>query len=115
MYSIETQGEVQILKIDDLWNPLENQKLVETIAGLIEEGKKHYILDFSHLPFMNSNGLSFLISILTRVRSAGGELVLAHISDKIQQMLLMTRLQQMFNLADNVDAAMQYFHDKGVE
>lgn len=107
-YSINEQNNIQILKIDDLWNPIENQKLVEEISGLIASGKKDYIIDFTELPFMNSNGLAFLISILTRARSAGGDVVIANISDKIAQILLMTRLQDMFTTTESVEAALEY-------
>jgi anti-sigma B factor antagonist len=107
-YTLTTNNDVQILHIDDLWNPLENQNLVEEISILIAEGKKDFVIDFTDMPYMNSNGLAFLISILTRARSAGGDVVIANVSEKIVQILLMTRLQDMFTTTDSVEEALEF-------
>ena len=107
-YTLSTNNDVQILRIDDLWNPEENQKLVEEISNLIAEDKKDFIIDFTDMPYMNSNGLAFLISILTRARSAGGDVVIANVSEKIVQILLMTRLQDMFTTTNSVEEALEF-------
>ena len=107
-YTITPHNNIQVLLIDDLWNPDDNQELVEEISTLIEADKKNYVIDFSELPYMNSNGLAFLISILTRARSAGGDVVIANISEKIAQILVMTRLNDMFTTTDSVDAALEF-------
>jgi anti-sigma B factor antagonist len=108
-YSFEQINEVNVLKVDDLWNPEENQALINTVEAKIELGEVNYIIDFSELPFMNSNGLAFLISILTRARSAGGEVVIANISEKIEQILVMTRLQSTFSIAESLEEALNTF------
>ncbi len=102
-YSFSTQDDIQILKLDDLWNPVENDQLVKEVEQRIVKGQSSYLIDFSELPFMNSNGLAFLISILTRARSAGGEVVIANISEKIEQILVMTRLHSTFQVADTLE------------
>lgn len=108
-YSFSVKDDINILKVDDLWNPEENQDLIATIEMKIEKGEVNYIIDFAELPFMNSNGLAFLISILTRARSAGGEVVIANISEKIEQILIMTRLESTFSVAESVEEGLELF------
>ena len=109
MYSFSTNDSIQILQVDDLLNPLENQKIIKEIEQLIEDGSSNFIIDLSPMKFMNSNGLTFLISILTRARSVGGEVIIANLNENIKKILLITRLQSAFKLAENVEEAIQLF------
>ena len=109
MYSFSSNDSIQILKVDDLLNPLENQKIIQEVEQYIEDGSSYFIVDLSPMKFMNSNGLTFLISLLTRSRSAGGEVIIANLSENIKKILLITRLQSAFKIADNIDEALELF------
>ena len=109
MYSFSSNDSIQILKVDDLLNPLENQKIIQEVEQFIEDGSSNFIVDLSPMKFMNSNGLTFLISLLTRSRSAGGEVIIANLSENIKKILLITRLQSAFKIADNLDEAVELF------
>jgi len=108
-YKILEQQKIQILEPDNLLIPEDNQKIIEEVTCLISEGKNNFVVNLSEVPYVNSIGLSFLISILTRARSAGGEVLIANVSDKIKQILLMTRLQAMFTVTNSVEEAVAHF------
>jgi anti-sigma B factor antagonist len=55
---------------------------------------------------MNSSGLGMLIGALTTVRNAGGNLKLARASDKIQSLLVVTKLVSVFEHHDTVEEAL---------
>lgn len=108
-YSFSTINDVEILRVDNLLNPLDNQKIIQKIEKKIQDSSNTFIVDLSEMDFMNSSGLNFLISILTRSRSAGGEVAIANLSENIKKILLVTRLNSAFNVYENVEEALSSF------
>jgi len=54
---------------------------------------------------MNSTGLSILINLFTQTRNRGGELVITNIPEKINNLLVITKLNSIFNIEDTVEDA----------
>ncbi|MGB5894875.1 MAG: STAS domain-containing protein [Ignavibacteriaceae bacterium] len=81
----------------------------ETLHKLIEDGKKNIIIDVSHVKFMNSSGLGMLIGGLTTVKKTEGRLILAGVTEKIESLLIITKLITIFETSDNVDDAVKKF------
>ena len=84
-------------------------KLHETLHELKEQGKKNIVVDLGRTKFMNSSGLGMLISGMTTMRNAGGDLRLANVADRIQSLLMITKLITVFKHFDSVDEAVQSF------
>jgi anti-sigma B factor antagonist len=82
-----------------------NDKLHE----LIEKGNAQVIADLGKVNWMNSSGLGILIGGLTTMRNNGGDLKLANITDKIQSLLMITKLLTVFETFDTVDKAVESF------
>lgn len=78
------------------------------IAKLLNEGKTHIIVNLHDVPWANSQGVGMLIGAQKRARAAGGELVLTHVTDKIYDILSVTRLCLFFTTFDNENDAAQY-------
>ncbi len=81
----------------------------ETLHKVIEEGKKNVIIDVSHVKFMNSSGLGMLIGGLTTVKKSEGRLILAGVTEKIESLLIITKLITIFETSDTVDDAVKKF------
>jgi anti-sigma B factor antagonist len=58
---------------------------------------------------INSSGLGILIGNLTNVKNNGGDLRLARASDKVKQILQITKLITVFKLYSTVDEAVNSF------
>ena len=58
---------------------------------------------------MNSTGLSILINIFTQTRNRGGEVVITNIPEKINKLLIITKLNSIFNIEETVEAAKKAF------
>ncbi len=84
-------------------------ELLESLQGLKEQGKTNVVVDLSKVKFMNSSGLGMLISAMTTMRNAGGDLRLANVADRIQSLLVITKLITVFKHYDSVDAAAASF------
>lgn len=74
------------------------------VTEALESGNKKIVLDLSGVDWMNSIGLGMLVSILNSVKSAEGQLRLASI-DKIEKILMITKLVTIFEICDNADDA----------
>lgn len=75
----------------------------------IDEGKKNIIVDLHDVKFMNSSGLGMLIGGLTTMKKAEGNLKLANVTDKIQSLLVITKLITIFEYYNSVDEAAKSF------
>ncbi len=77
----------------------------QTLHSLMDQGKKNVIVDMSRVGFISSSGLGILISGLTSLRKAGGDLKLAAISNKMEGLLSITKLDQIFDQYNSVEQA----------
>jgi anti-sigma B factor antagonist len=81
----------------------------ELLHKSIDEGKKHVIVDLTDVKFMNSSGIGMLIGGLTTMKKADGSMKLSGVTEKIQSLLVITKLITIFETFDNIDAAVASF------
>lgn len=87
----------------------ESTALHDLLHDLIEQKKIKVVIDLGKVDWMNSTGLGLLISGLTTMRKADGELKLANVTDKIKSLLTITKLVTVFKSYDSVDDAVNAF------
>jgi anti-sigma B factor antagonist len=83
--------------------------LNEQLHELIEQGKTNIVVNLSKVKFMNSSGLGMLIGALTTMRKAGGDLRIANATDKIESLLVITKLITVFKHFKTLDEAVASF------
>ncbi len=81
--------------------------LNEEFHRLVSSGKKLFVLDMKSVEHINSSGLGILIASLNVVRQAGGDLKIANVCSRVQDLLKITKLDQIFESYDSVDAAIK--------
>ena len=86
--------------------------LNEKLHELIDQGKKNAVVDLSRVKFMNSSGLGMMIGALTTMRNAGGDLRIANATDKIESLLMITKLITVFDHYRSLDEAVESFSNK---
>lgn len=87
----------------------EAQEFHDIIHKAIEESKKNVIVDLAEVKFMNSSGLGMLISGFTSIKNAGGNMKLANATDKINSLLVITKLITIFEHYNSVDEAVKSY------
>ena len=102
---VGNEAAVLTLKGDLLGEP-DTTKMREKIHSLVSDGIKHIVMDLGGLHYINSAGLGSLISSLTTMRNAGGDLRLAHVGDKVQNLFVITQLVKVFETFETVDRAL---------
>lgn len=80
-------------------------RLMSTLDTELATGAKYVVLDMSELQYMNSTGLNILINVLTRTRNAGGDTLIAGMSNSVRQLFIVTKLDTVFIIAPTVEEA----------
>ena len=83
--------------------------LNEKLHELIESDKTNVVADLGKVKFMNSSGLGMLIGGLTTMRKAGGDLRIANATDKIESLLVITKLITVFKPVKSLEAAVESY------
>ena len=81
----------------------------ELLHKFLDAGKKNLVVDLSDVKFMNSSGLGMLIGGLTTMKKGDGYLKLARTTEKIESLLVITKLITIFESYDSVDEAIKSF------
>lgn len=81
----------------------------DTIKQLIEEGYKNVIVNLEHVPWVNSTGLGILIAGYTTLKREGGALKLIHVTDRIESILMITKLGTIFESYSEEQQALDSF------
>ncbi len=83
--------------------------LNEKLHALIDDKRTKIVADLSKVSWMNSSGLGILIGGLTTMRNNEGDLKLANVTDKIQSLLMITKLITVFETFNTADEAIASF------
>ncbi|MEQ8582061.1 MAG: STAS domain-containing protein [Marinoscillum sp.] len=90
----------------DLIGENNGPELVELVNDSLAKGMKYCLIDISDVRYINSSGIGVLITLLTKFRNKGGELFLIKPSEHVQKLLIITKLQAIFNIVDTEQEAL---------
>ena len=83
--------------------------LRDAVRGLVAEGKKKIILNLAEVDYIDSSGVGELVGSFTTVRNAGGELKLLNLTQKVHDVLQVTKLYTVFDIRDDEFTAVKSF------
>jgi anti-sigma B factor antagonist len=81
----------------------------EVLKTLIHEGTCNVIVNLEKVKWVNSTGLGILISGYTTLRKSGGELKLLKVSERIENIFIVSKLFTVFESYQDEDEAVQSF------
>lgn len=87
----------------------ETGTLREAVRGLIEAGKKKIVLNLAGVDYIDSAGVGELVSCHTTVRNVGGELKLLSLTQKVHDVVQITKLYTIFDIKDDEFTAIKSF------
>lgn len=102
-----TDNVLYITLTGDLIGSPDTQQLLQLVDGYLGEAVTNCAVDLSAVRYINSTGLGILVSLLTKFRSRGGELVLINPADHPRKMLALTKLNNIFTVAADEATARQ--------
>jgi anti-sigma B factor antagonist len=99
-HSLESKVLFARLQGDLIGSP-DSQQLVDVVNKNINDAIVHCAIDLSKVRFINSSGIGILVSLLTKFRNRGGEMVLINPSEHIRKLLIITKLNAIFTVAED--------------
>ncbi len=104
------QGDVDVIEVQgkimggDDFAPLD-----EKLYSILGRGRRKAIINLAKCDWINSTGLGRLIHHSTTFKEQKGELKLANLTEKIDKIITITRLTEVFDVADSMEEAMEKF------
>jgi anti-sigma B factor antagonist len=105
-YTSKVKEEILFIQLQgDLIGEDNGLELVDLVNDKINDSVILCAIDLSEVRYMNSSGIGVLITLLTKFRNKGGEVVLINPSDQIKKLLIITKLNAIFNIVNNEQEA----------
>ncbi|WP_223648779.1 STAS domain-containing protein [Hymenobacter psoromatis] len=102
-----TDGILYLTLTGDLLGNPDTQPVLAAVSEHLGGAIIYCAVDLSGVCYINSTGISVLVSHLTKFRSRGGELVLINPAEQFKKILALTKLTNIFAIATSGAAARQ--------
>jgi anti-sigma B factor antagonist len=86
----------------------ESARLREIVKGLLAQSPK-VVMNMREVNYIDSGGLGTLVSLYTSARNAGGAMKLASVSQRVGDLLQITKLFTIFEVFDDEERAARSF------
>jgi anti-sigma B factor antagonist len=83
--------------------------LRDAVKDVLGKGSKSILLNLANVDYIDSSGLGELVSAFTTVKNQGGELKLLHLTNKVHDLLQITKLYTVFDIKDDEASAISAF------
>lgn len=111
-YTSSKKDEVNIYTLQgeliDREQPLAMMTEIETS---ISKNSAKILLNMADLKYINSSGLNVIINILTKARKAGGDVAICCVSKKVNDLLVITKLNSVFNVCPDEKKAIEILNN----
>ncbi len=105
-----TAGDVTILDLKGKITLGEGDELLkDKTNSLIQEGRHRVVLNLEAVPYIDSAGLGEIVRTYTTVSRQGGKLKLLNMTKRIRDLLLITKLLNVFETFDSEQEAVRSF------
>lgn len=94
--TIRQVGPVSIVEVVGKLTSIESGALRNSISRLLQEGRTQIVLNLRGLEYLDSSGIGDLVQAYLSVIKRGGEMKVVGLSEKIDEILKITKLYQVF-------------------
>lgn len=94
-------------------NTITGEDLVEASAACLEKGVRNLVLNFSETEFINSIGISLLLTIIEKLRECGGTLCFTNMSALYTETFQMLGLTKYISIFEREEDALRHFDGNG--
>jgi len=86
----------------------ESSELRDAVKALIEEGSR-IVVNLAQVTYIDSGGLGTLVSLYTTAQNAGASIKLANLTERVGDLLQVTKLLTVFDVYDTEEEAVRAF------
>ena len=84
-------------------------ELRESINNVVQENEKKLLLNFEHVPYLDSTGLGEVVRSYTSLKKEGGSVKIINLTNKVRDLLSVTKLITVFETFEDEDKAIESF------
>jgi anti-sigma B factor antagonist len=88
-----------------------DEALKDKINSLVHQGRKQILLNFGGVPYVDSAGLGEIVRTYTTVSRQGGKLKLVHLTKRITDLLMITKLLTVFETFESESEALKTYSE----
>ncbi len=85
------------------------QQLRDKVRSLLQQERRQIVVNLGAASFIDSAGLSELVQTYATVSRQGGSLKLLHVTRRLRDLLVITKLATVFELFDDEQTAVESF------
>ena len=104
---------MSLLEISGRLTSFEVGALGDSIARLLKQDRKDIVLNLSGLQYLDSSGIGELARLYVTVVKHGGQMKVIGLSSKVEEILKITKLYQVFPEFPDEAAALRSFPETG--
>lgn len=86
--------------------------LQDDVKSQLSSGRRHFVFNLAGVKYMDSDGLGEIVASFISIGKLGGKLKLTNLLPRISLMFETTGLEKVFEIADDVEAAVENFSAK---
>lgn len=106
---VRQKGQVSLVDLSGHLTSFETSGLRDTISGLLKQGRNNIILNLSGLKYLDSSGIGELARNYMTVIKRSGVMKVVGLTPKIEEILKITQLHQIFQEFSDEEAALRSF------
>ena len=86
-----------------------NIELHNILRFLVEKGERKVLLNLAQVTYIDSSGLGELVAGYTTLQKNGGELKLLNLTERVNELMVITKLLTVFDVFENEPEAVNSF------
>lgn len=83
-----------------------SKRLGEDVRRRVQDGEANVLLNFADVKYLDSSGVGELVAIANAVNQADGNLKLANLTPKVEEVLTLSGVLPMFEIYDDEHTAL---------
>jgi len=109
--ALDRREGVSVISVNGRLDAVSASDLKAKFGKWLNDGNR-YVMDLDGMDFIDSTGLGSLVACLKSAAEQGGEIRLCGLRPKPRMVFEITRAYKIFDIYDNLDAAVQAFNPK---
>ncbi len=86
-----------------------NQEMRDKVNAALDAGKTKIVLNLGELSYLDSSGVGTLVGCFTSAQNRGATLKLVNLTNKIKDLLAITKLLTVFDVHESEESAVNSF------
>ena len=100
-------NDIPVLSVSGKIDAVTSKDLEEALIRLIEEDKKHLVVNMEKVEFLSSSGLRVLMASLNKLKHKDGDLKLAALQPFVKDVFFMTGANRFFSIYPSQEEAIK--------